>query len=204
MQAARPCLLGSTRTDMPRLALNFSGKQRSLQVWNPLLGGALLLSGIIALGIAGYEYNRQLSLNADLQGEYAGLQDRTQRQRNNVPLSPSVVAELEQANIAYELTRTPWEKIFTALEAARDAHPDDIALLAIRIDASKLELSITGEAKDFAALSAFTSALSGSPEFQNVSLTNDKLSVGSMPIVVVFDLRLNWTKPDAPQEAKTY
>lgn len=189
---------------MQRLALNFSCKQRSLQAWNPLWGAVLLLSGVIVLCIVGYEYSRQLSLNSDLRGEYASLQDRTQRQSNNAPLSPSVVAELEQANIAYEQSQIPWIEIFAALEAARGNHPDDIALLAIKADASKLELRITGEAKDFAALSVFTSALSASPDFQNVSLINDKLSVGSTPVVVVFDLRLNWAKPDVLQAPTSY
>lgn len=182
---------------MPRLSLNFAAKQRSLTAWNPALGFALLLAGVLALGIAAWDYRQKMDEKTGLQDRRDALHQRTQRLHNSAPIPADVAAQVEQANTAYALTQTPWEEIFTALEAARGKAPGGIALLSVKADTAKREITLTGEAKDFTALSAFTSALSDISIFQNISLTNDKLSTGSPPIVITFDLRLTW-RADTP------
>jgi hypothetical protein len=185
---------------MSRLALNFCTKQRALQAWNPVMGSAFLLLGLISVCIAGYQYRQQMLLKSELQSKYSELQNRTQHRQVVAPVAALNMVDVEQANKAFELTRTPWGRIFASLEAARSEHPADIALLAVKVDASKQELSISGEAKNFAALSEFTSSLTANPEFQNVNLVNDKLVSGNIPVVVSFDLRFNWIKLDEPDD----
>ena len=177
---------------MSRLSINFATEQRSLTAWSPALGFSLLLAGVLALGVAAWDYRQHEDEKANLQSRRDGLHQRTQRLYAGDPVPAEMAAQVEQANTAYALIRTPWEEIFMALEAARDKEPGDIALLSVKADAAKRELILTGEAKDFTALSAFTSALSAIPIFQNITLANDKLSSGNPPIVVAFDLRLAW------------
>lgn len=181
---------------MPRLFINFAAEQRSLTAWNPALGFSLLLAGALALGISTWDYRQQTDEKANLQDRRDTLHQRTQRLRSGDPVPAEMAAQVEQANAAYALIRTPWEEIFKALEAARGKKPGDIALLSVKADAAKRELVITGEARDFTALSAFTSALSAASVFQNVSLANDKLNAGSPPVVVAFELRLAWRAQD--------
>lgn len=181
---------------MSRLSINFAAEQRSLTAWNPVLGLSLLLAGALALGIAAWDYQQQTGEKINLQDQSDVLHQRTQRLRSGDPIPVEMAAQVAQANAAYALIQTPWEEIFTALEAARDKEFGDIALLSVKADAAKRELILTGEAKDFTALSAFTSALSATPVFQNIFLANDKLSAGSPPVVVAFELRLAWRAQD--------
>lgn len=177
--------------------LNFAAEQRSLVAKRLALGFSLLATGTLALGIAANDYQQQTKKNADLHDHSATMREHTQRLQSGVAFTADMTAEIAQANAAYALTQIPWENIFRALELARSKVANNIALLSIRADTAKREFTLTGEAKDFAALSSFTSALSSSPIFQSASLTNDKLSEGVSPVIVTFDLRLAWREPDA-------
>lgn len=177
---------------MSRLSINFAAEQRSLTAWSPALGFTLLLAGALALGAAAWDYRQQADEKINLQDRRDGLHQRAQRLHTADPIPPGMAARIEQANTVYALTQTPWEEIFMALEAARGKVPGDVALLSVKADAVKHDLVLTGEARDFTALSAFTSALSATPVFQNITLANDKLSSGNPPIIVAFDLRLSW------------
>lgn len=181
---------------MPRLSINFAAEQHSLTAWNPVLGFSLLLAGALALGIAAWDYRQHEDEKASLEGRRDDLHQRTQRLHASSPVPPEVAAQVVQANAAYALIQTPWGGIFEALETARDKDAGNIALLSIKADAAKREFILTGEARDFTALSAFTSALSATPIFQNIALANDKLSAGPPPVVVAFDLRLGWRAKD--------
>jgi Tfp pilus assembly protein PilN len=177
---------------MSKLLINFAAVQRSVNTWNPFWGGSLLLAGMFALGLSAWDYRLQAEQNASLQLQRDTLRQSTQQQQNHAPVPAELITQIEQANAVYAMTQTPWEAIFTALEAARGKPSGTIALLSLRADAAKRELTLTGEARDFAALNAFNAALSDIPIFQNVALSNDKLSSGNPPIVVTFDLRLTW------------
>lgn len=185
--------------NMPRLSLNFAADQRSLTVWNPALWLMCLLAGVLALGIAAWDYQRQADMTINLQDRRDTLHRRTQRLHNMDTISSDVAVQIERANAAYALAKTPWEIIFTALETAHDKASGGIALLSIKADTTKRELAISGEAIDFTALSLFTSALAEIPIFQNVYLINDRLSTGNPPVVVTFDLRLAWRVNTTPE-----
>ncbi|MFA6015751.1 MAG: PilN domain-containing protein [Gallionellaceae bacterium] len=179
---------------MPNLTLNFAAKQVSLQTWNPLLGSTILIIGVTVFGFAVADYRQQLSLNSDLQEKSSQLQNNAGLNSRKASTPLALENEIAQANLAYTQLQTPWGEIFSALETARNAQADDVALLSIKADSNKRELRISGEAKDFPRLSAFSAALSDSPMFKNIHLSNDKLNVSTVPIVVSFDLQLNWAK----------
>jgi Tfp pilus assembly protein PilN len=177
---------------MPRLSLDFASEQRDLTAWNPALGLALLLAGALLFGIVAWDSRSLADEKINLQDRLDTLTRRTQQLHNHEPIPAGLITQIEQANTVYALLQTPWEEIFTALETVLGKAPNDIALLSVKADAAKQELTLSGEARDFAALSAFTAALSAVSIFQNVSLADDKLSTGSPPVVVTFDLHLTW------------
>ncbi len=174
---------------MPCLSLDFASAQSGLAASRPYLGFGLLAAGALVLAAAVWENEQQIEANAALRAERDKLATRVQRSRpaENVPVELS--AQFEQAGAAYAEIMTPWDELFQALEASRSG---DIALLSITADATKKEFALSGEAKDFGALSGFSDALSASPLFRRVSLSNHKLSEGAPPIVVKFELALAW------------
>ena len=177
---------------MSRLHLNFAAGQRNLTTWNPVLGLSLLAMGILAIGLVTSDYRQQAEKKINAQDRQYALQQQTQHLHTGDPVPLELATQIDHANTIYALIQRPWEDTFTALESAREKVPGNIALLSIKVNSTEKEITLTGEAKDFSALSAFTSALSDIPIFQNVTLSNDKLSSGPPPIVVSFDLRLNW------------
>jgi Tfp pilus assembly protein PilN len=177
--------------------LNFAIEQHSLVAKRPAWGISLLAVGTLVLGGVTNDYQQQAKINAGLNDLSASMRQHTPGLHSGAAFPANITTEIAQVNAAYALIQTPWENIFRALELARDKAPNNIALLSVRADTAKQEITLTGEAKDFAALSAFTSALSSSPVFQSASLTNDKLSEGVSPLIVTFDLRLAWHEPDA-------
>ncbi|MBI2319913.1 MAG: PilN domain-containing protein [Betaproteobacteria bacterium] len=177
---------------MSRLSLDFANAQRPLASPRLGLGLALLAAGAIALGVAAWEYREQTLANASLQERRDQLAERVERRRPAALISPEIAAQAEQAGAAYAQLRAPWEEVFHALEAARGA---EIALLSLSADAGKREIALSGEARDFAALSAFADTLSASPPFRKATLANHKFSDGAAPIVVKFDLALGWRRP---------
>ncbi len=177
---------------MPRLCLNFATNQRTLTAWNPVLALLILFAGTVALSYTAWDYQKQTEEKINLQDRRDSLKQRTQRQLKIEPISAEVSSGVERANTVTLLAKTPWEEIFTSLEAARNSTQAGIAMLSLKADTTKHELTLTGEAKDFTALSDFTSALSDTAIFQNITLVNDKLSSGAPPVVVNFDLHLTW------------
>lgn len=136
---------------MPNLSINFATEQRSLTAWNPILGFSLLVAGALALGIAAWDYRQQADERLNLQGRRDVLHQSTQRLRTGDPIPPEMAAQVEQANTAYALIQTPWEEIFTALEAARGKGPGDAVPPSVKAYTAKRELVPASGAKDFMA-----------------------------------------------------
>jgi Tfp pilus assembly protein PilN len=181
---------------MRPLSLDFASKQRSLTARKVFPGIVILLAGILSISSIFWQYQHQQAIKSGLQARLGSLKQHAQKLHTNTPLPPELLTQIEQANLVYAQIQTPWEKIFTALESSRVKSANDIALLSIKADATKRILTLTGEARDFNALNKFTGTLSDSATFENTVLTNDKLSTGSPPIVVNFELRLTWRTED--------
>lgn len=175
---------------MSKLALNFAVPPRRLNAWHPAWGMALLLIGCSTLGYAIWHYQQQLAQRSQLQAQRNELRSHTQP--SSAPIATDLLPQIGQANATYALVRAPWSDVFEAVEAARNKASHGIALLSVKASGDKRELNLSGEAKDFAALHAFTEALSEQAVFTSVTLSNDKLSTGTLPIVITFDLRLTW------------
>ena len=181
---------------MSRLSLDFTSAQRSLAGPKPYLRFGLLAAGALVLAVTAWSNDRQTEANAALRAERDQLTTRLQRSQPTQQVPTELSAQFEQAATAYAELFTSWDELFQVLEASRSS---DIALLSITADTAKKEFALSGEAKDFGALSKFSDALSSSPLFRRVALSNHKLSEGAPPIVVKFDLTLAWRQDNEPR-----
>jgi hypothetical protein len=178
------------------LSLDFASAQRPLAGPKPYLGFGLLLAGALVLATVAWENDRQIEANTALRAQRHQLAARLHRQQPREQVPAELSAQFDQAATAYAQIMTAWEDLFRALEASRSG---DIALLSLTADSAKQEFALSGEAKDFGALSKFSDTLSSNPLFRRVALSNHKLSEGAPPIVVKFDLMLAWRQGNEPR-----
>lgn len=181
---------------MSRLSLNFASAQRALAVPKPYLGFGLLLAGALVLALVAWKNEQQIEANAALRAQRDQMAGRLQRQKPQEKVPPELSAEFDQAATAYAQIMTAWDDLFQVLETSRSG---EITLLSLTADTAKQEFALSGEAKDFGALSKFSDTLSSSPLIQRVALSNHKLSEGAPPIVVKFDLMLAWRQENEPR-----
>ncbi|MDB5912941.1 MAG: transrane protein [Ramlibacter sp.] len=153
---------------MRALHLDF---QRAHRPWS-WLGAAVLLAGIAALGLAGYDYQvvsgqmQAWELRADRLAREsarrappaAALSDAAARKQ---------VLEVQQANIVVRELAVPWAALFRAVDASG---ANGIALLALEPDTRKATVKISGEAKDLEALLAYVTELARQEAFGAVLL----------------------------------
>lgn len=174
---------------MSRLSLDFASAQRTLTRPKPYLSFGLLLTGVIVLAIVAWMNEQQVEANTALRTQRDNLAARLQRQQPQEQVPEALSAQFDQAATAYVQITTAWGDLFHALEMSRS---EEIALLSLTADTAKQEFALSGEAKDFGALSKFSDTLSSSSLFRRVALSNHRLSEGAPPIVVKFDLMLAW------------
>lgn len=176
---------------MFQLSLNFASPQRPLARPVRHLGPILLLVGAIMFAAVAWEYTDQVEINTALHAQRDLLTTRLQRDKPPQPVPAELSSQFDKATAAYAQILTPWDKLFHALETNRSA---DIALLSVSADAATKEFVLSGEARNFSALSKFSDTLSASPLFKRVALSNHRLTEGAQPIVLRFDLLLAWDK----------
>ena len=181
---------------MHRLSLDFASAQRPLAGPKPYLGVALLLAGVLVLAGVAWKNDQQIEANNALRAQRDQLAARLKRQQPREQVPAELSAQFDQAAAAYTQIKTAWDDLFQALETGRSS---DIALLSLTADSGKKEFALSGEAKDFGALSKFSDAMSANPQFRRVALANHKLSEGAPPIVVKFDLMLAWRQDSDPR-----
>lgn len=174
---------------MRRLSLDFGSAQRALAQPKATVGLGLLLLGAIVLASVAWTFNQQVEANAVLRAQRDRLASRLRPVK--LPQQPTAEnsAQFDQASAAYAQIMTPWDALLGALENTRGG---EVALLSLTADAARREFALSGEAKDFPALSKFSDALSANAMFVKVALVDHKLSDGAAPPVVKFDLTLAW------------
>lgn len=181
---------------MSLLSLDFACAQRPLTGPKPYLGFGLLLAGALVLASVAWEHAQQSETNTTLRAQRDRLAARLHRRQPQEQLPKELSAQFDQAATAYAQIKTPWDALFQALETSRSG---EIALLSLSADTARKEFVLSGEAKDFGALSRFSDSLSASPLFGRVALSNHRLSDGAPPIVVKFDLLLAWRQDSEPR-----
>jgi len=177
-----------------RLAFDFLRPQRALRQPNRWLGALLLAAGLAALLASMDRYQSEVADVEALESRVERLRARQVHVKaaSSQPVPAAVQAGLRQAGLAAGQLAVPWERLWRAIEESRG---DDIALLSIALDPARGDIGLSGEARSFPVLSAFADALAEHGAFERVTLTQHKLSDGSPPVVVRFELRLAWRAP---------
>lgn len=107
--------------------------------------------------------------------------------------SPAQIQNLKQDieltnRIIAELT-VPWEELFNAVESAQNG---DIALLELQPDTHRKILTISGEARNFTALSGYLHRVQAQRSFANVYLLRHEVQTEDPQRPIRFELKADW------------
>lgn len=177
---------------MRRLSLDY------LRPANPLprFGVALLALALFWTGSLIFSYRQAVD---EIESYTPAVAEAADAQHKMVPqptLTPAQAQRLKQdiqhANQLIAQLTTPWEELFRAVESAQSG---DIGLLDIQPDASKKNLSISGEARNFTALSAYLRRIQAQKSFTNVYLLNHEIVAEDPHHPLHFELKADWVAP---------
>ncbi|HEX4944874.1 MAG TPA: PilN domain-containing protein [Usitatibacteraceae bacterium] len=169
---------------MKRLRLDLAGPRGSSAGWI-LLGLAL-----VALADLGASWRQ-------LDEEIAAAEQQAARPRARVGEHTArgarggegAAGDLRDADRIARSLSLPWEALFRSVEEATD---EQVALLALQPDPQKHELSISGEAKDYAAILAFVARLDKRQALRNVHLVRHELREDDPQQPMYFNIVANW------------
>lgn len=156
----------------------------------PLIGNALLAAGAIAALAATFAYGDA----EEAERHWAGrLETARLRTEENIAPGPgeTMPADLKAALAVAGELRQPWPALLTGLEQART---DQIALLALDIDAGRRIVRIDGEARERDAIVAFVKRLGRSGVLRNVFLVEDRIRQDGAA-TYRFLVSAEWTNP---------
>ncbi|MEO6823640.1 MAG: PilN domain-containing protein [Nitrosospira sp.] len=153
----------------------------------------LLLSALVFVSAAGWEYFQLESERANLQMRLQNDSRANRIPSNTPPPSPETQRVLQeqvrQANTVLSELGRPWPALFSVLEAT--ARPE-IALLVIRPDAAKGRLRIAGEARQLADALDYTRKLAASGHMTDVVLEEHEVVASEQQRPVRFALSARW------------
>ncbi len=175
---------------MRRLDLDFQKNRLTPQPRTA--GWVLLVAGTALLIEMGVSYDR-LQNDKDAMN----LEIRKSRVRLDVP-DPEPARQkftdkdFEEARQIITRLSTPWESFFTGLESVKS---DNVAILSIEPEIKSGQLSIEGEAKDYAAVLTLVGQLRATKPFSDVFLLRHETKHDDPQHPVSFTLSMHWVKP---------
>lgn len=144
----------------------------------------LLIAGLLAGGAV-------LGCYRDTQDSIAELEYRIEKQQRAMERRNRSEPAAQEANPATprlaKNTAERWERLFAALEQASD---DTVTLLAL--DPNESEISLNGEAKNFAAATAYIKRLQETGTLADVHLLNHEVAKDHPEKPVRFVLSARW------------
>ncbi|MGB2815713.1 MAG: hypothetical protein WBA53_18515 [Burkholderiaceae bacterium] len=166
-------------SSLKRLELGFQPRPRMTRS-----AVAMLLVGVACASVLVGHYQVTLGRLGRAQAE----SQANHRDRPNI--DPRRLTEaLQRANVvALELAR-PWDRTFSALEAADQP---GVALLAIDPDPRRDELRIIAESKDMTGMLAYLDQLRAQPAFGDVALQQHEVRMDDPGRPIRFTLLAQW------------
>lgn len=167
---------------MQRLYLNFQKKPPS---W-PLPGIVLLIAGI---GLTATLLQHHVDVDDELtrtEGNVVRLKRDAERQRLFDARSENRSATYN-APTRMRRSAEQWEALFGGLEATAD---ETVTLLLL--EPGSVEISLRGEAKDFAAMTDYVKRLAGLSVLADVSLTEHEIVRDHPRRPIRFSVRASW------------
>jgi Tfp pilus assembly protein PilN len=172
---------------MQRLTLDFNQRRTP---W-PLPGMILMIIGI---AVTVFTVRYHVELDDDLmqsEGHLTRLKRDVERQRLFDKQSATHPAG-DNATGRIRRSRDQWDALFSGFETAAD---ETVTLLAMEPGAT--EISVRGEARDFAAMTDYIKRLSTLPVLADVRLTDYEIARDHVRRPLRFSARANWR--DAPR-----
>lgn len=167
---------------MRRLELDFSGR-RSAAPW----AGRVLLALALAFALdVGMSYN---SAKRSLETRQASIAAAAHPRG-----TPQRKASAEEIALVRDTVRrlgTPWERLFTALEAAAN---DQVALLGIEPDPKSGTVLISGDSRDYLAVLTYVLNLSQAEALRNVHLVRHEAKPNDPNGAVNFTVSAAWSE----------
>jgi len=163
---------------MPLHKLDFSSRQT---LFTPI-GSVLMLVGGVLAGIASFDVADSLAQRDSIEARREQLATRVaelrgakapQKQNAKVSAGRSVAPDdnearrIAEAQKVIRMLAAPWNDLFAALEKAQD---DSVALLSIVPERAAGQVALTGEAKNYEALTDYLTRLDDSGVLANTQL----------------------------------
>jgi hypothetical protein len=159
--------------------------------YRPTMAGVcVLIFGVLALAITGFEYR---SLNAQRAGLEVKLAASLRQSRPDPTNNDSdkVRANAMAADVAAELA-TPWTALLADLELAARDSGGTVAVLAVEPDHEKHRVRISGESRDMNSALAYLTRLEGSATLQFPMLDSHEVVAEDKEHPVRFTLTAEW------------
>jgi Tfp pilus assembly protein PilN len=157
----------------------------------PVFGRVVLVVGLVLLGVAYAEY---AAVEGDL-AEWRAQLERTQRALERSAASrqetPEAVEARKAADRVLRALNAPWGTFLSGIEAA--AH-DDVALLSLQADPGSAAVRVSGEARNFAAMTAYVRRLEAAPVLTEVRLSGHEVRQQDPRRPVAFALTAKWAE----------
>ena len=145
----------------------------------------LLAVAVVFAGDAGFAFLSTISHVREKEQLLAKAEPRTYSPRRAA--SPEEVAA---ARDTVQRLSTPWDSLFSALEAAADEH---VALLAIEPDPKSGTVMISGDGKDYLAALSYVLKLSQSGALSHVQLARHEVRSADPQKPVSFSVSAAWS-----------
>jgi len=148
------------------------------------LGMAVLLVALATLGALGADYNNVAAAlddaaNAAKVADAASVREHAARRERGAATGRradadalALTKDIAQANRVLRDLSTPWDALFTAVEAAGGK---DVTLLGLAPDAEKHTVKIVGEARNIVAALAYLEQLQRQPVLRDVHLQHHQV-----------------------------
>lgn len=177
------------RNAPPAIELDFSPSPRRRPGG---LGWALLAVGVLALGLAAYEW-RMAEEEVD---ERERIVDRLKAEVQQGAKAPGAAAriltaqELEPANRVADLLNADWAGLFSQLGAGGD---DQVALLELQADAARGLFRALGQAPSLEQAFEYLRALQRKGVLRDPRIdSHEWVTIGQASVVVRFTVTANW------------
>lgn len=162
-----------------------------------LVGWGLLLVGALVAGGAFIDHQALRDEIERWEAKAARWESALQRLTRAAPGAgeadaKTLAREAQRTAVAISRLAAPWGELYRALE---ESAGDSVALLALQSDLAGGKVLISGEAKNFPALTAYMERLGQSGALADVQLVSHDIRRGDPQNPLVFTLSAVWKLP---------
>lgn len=158
-------------------------------------GAALLLAGAFAASACAAWY-------ANIDGEFERAEAQTTEMKRMMRRAPGRVdesrsdaremqQEVRAANAVIQQMAIPWDRLFSEIESTVDA---EVGLLSIQPDVGNRLVRISGEARNFNAMLAYSRRLENTDLLHNVVLLGHEIKTQDPQRPVLFAMSVGWSE----------